>query len=264
MLLERNEVKMPRDLTPEEIELVSGGFGANTDPTQYGEDIVVTGHRDDGNDYDPWEATWFAFDDYYGGYDYGGGGGGGSGDPATPAGNGITDEQRDKALNSIEAARAILQQALERYGPGTMADLNGKLLPVHELLEDLGHLSEILQAGNLVYGLETGDKGLADAIGWLAGLAAVGVAGELGVGVGLAALLGIAVDKLVTLGAEQVTTVVNGVTDTINQQIETFVENHPGPAFDPYDPGAWFDGIFGRPHNPYGGGPGPQNPMYYQ
>lgn len=259
MSLEDNALKTPRDLTAAEIELVAGGLGGNSDdPVDYG-DIVVTGNRDDTIEvngyYDPWQDTWEDYTYFYTDVDYGGGGGGGDGSSPEPTGNGLTEEQRDKALNVIEAARATLLQALERYGPGTMADLNGRLLPVAELLEDLGKLSEILRAGNLVYGLETGEAGLADAIGWVAGIAAVGLAGEAGVGVGAAALLGIAVDKLFTIGSEQVAVIVNGVSEQINQQIETFVENNPGPAFDPYDPSAWFDGLFGIPHPPSPIGP---------
>ena len=79
---------------------------------------------------------------------------------------------------------------------------------------------------------------------------AVGVAGELGVGVGLAALLGIAADKITTAGIEQGQVVYNGAVEHFQEQVDQFVQNNPGPAFDPFDPGAWFDQMMGIPHYP--------------
>ncbi|MCH7860801.1 hypothetical protein [Sphingomonas sp. NPDC049708] len=237
-----------RVLSAYEINLVAGGWGTGReDERQKENEIVVTGHRDGfdfGEQYDPIGDTWEPFFHENDSGEYFGGGGGQS----AASGNGLTDEQRDDALTVIESARALLQQAIEKYGAGTMADINGRILPAWQLLEHLGTLMNVLQAGNLIWSLENGTKGLADAIGFIAAIAAVGVAGELGIGVGAAALLGVAVEKLVTSGSMQVNAVTGTVTEIVREEIDEVVQNNPGPDFNPMDPDAWFDGLFGIPH----------------
>jgi hypothetical protein len=46
----------------------------------------------------------------------------------------------------------------------------------------------------------------------------------------------------------QVNAVTGTVTEIVREEIDEVVQNNPGPDFNPMDPDAWFDGLFGIPH----------------
>ena len=236
-----------RLLSTNEIEQVCGGDGEDI------QDIVVTGRRQ--ND-DFWSFNFLPMT-YYGNaggdFSFGDGAFGGAADPTptdTHHSDQLTDKQKEHVHQAIDTAIGAIKDAVSKYGDNLKIELPNKtVISAAEAIEGLSKLNDAVSAGLLVDGLISGDKGLKDAAGFLAGLAAVALLPEEIPAVA-AALVGIAADKLVEAGVEQLQVAHDAAIDTLNRAVEAGVQDGSIPSYDPTNPGGFFDDLFGIPHEP--------------
>ena len=151
--------------------------------------------------------------------------------PVDDHGNGMTVTQAQKTLQALAAVRATLTTILNRYGPGTMLDLDGKLVPIVKVIEGIDRVSGWIEAGVLVWGLATGDLNAIDAIGFVFGvIATAAVAEEVGAGV-LAFAIGTAAELAVVGGLKALNRVGAQVIETFHTEVDQFVHNNPVPGY---------------------------------
>lgn len=156
-----------RELTKEELLLVSGGSGT----------IVVDGWRGDDNDWDFWDNNDF----YDNGPDYDNGGGGGGGDTDTDTTEeGLSDEEKAAAEAFIAALQADIKKYIDEFGDFTITIGDYKVLAseLANSLDALGNLFTVYEGLTLTNDIINGDAGVAEAVGFVAAFA---------VGAGLAA-----------------------------------------------------------------------------
>lgn len=217
-----------RELTAAEIQLVAGGNNS---------DIVVVGSRDYW-DYDP-----FAFFDYYFGEDwensdpYEIGSGGGSEPQPTPE-----QEAIDKTKDIMQAKIGALQDLQQRYGPNLQIQVGDKYVPVSELLQEMGRLFDLVDAGLTVAQLLNGEIDLHDATMFAFGM----TAGAIAASASGSALVGVVVGLAVENSAEYIMDWMEmmgqlnaQLADYFNEQVAQFVENNsdipPGTYDNPID-----------------------------
>lgn len=162
-----------RELTPAEIELVSGG--------------TITDIPDGGCYFpDPWEYL-NDYYNYYDFYDYGAydGMGGGSSVNTTVA------DATEGALQITEAKHNVLEDLLARYGSATQIQLaDGSVHSAAALLSGVDQVTAILQAGMTVGDVTAAGANAQNALNFLFGVTAAAITATHGSGAILADALG--------------------------------------------------------------------------
>jgi hypothetical protein len=243
------QVARVRELTKAEIALVAGGSDNEE------EEVVIISKMQEieqggGGGFDYYDQTWTIFCEFVTNNP-----GETSGSGGTPQGdgNGMTPSQTQDAIEVVDTLRAMLQQIAED-NMFTKIDVQGHVWPVWKLLEELGKLSEILSAGTLLWKLETGEAGLPEVIGFIAAVAAMGAMTEAAVPVLGVALLGLAVEKLITAGVIQIGIQFETGTRYFQEEVQRYIEANPAPPINVLDYQNWIRTIFGMPNTPGGGG----------
>ncbi len=176
--------------------------------------------------------------------------------PVPDHGNGLTVDQGKNALQALAEMKSALQDIINRYGPGTKLDLDGRLVPALQVLEGIETLSAWIEAGILVWGLSTGDLNALDAVAFVFGVI-VGAATSEATGSALLAFaVGNAADMLVLSGMKNLKVHYDNAVETVNTHIENFVEENPVPGY-AGNPVQMYRTMLGLP--PGGGLPGDTN-----
>ncbi len=233
-----------RELTTNEVELVSGGNNS---------DIVVTGHRDDYWDYDPWAFLndYYGYEDYY---DYGSGDGQGGGSTEDHS----LAEATEAALQITEAKHNVLQDLINRYGPNTTVQLpNGTVAKATDLLAGVGQITTILQGGLTIAEVIDGGKNAHDALYFLFGVTVTAMAAEAGAGAVLAGALGFGAEYAaghILEWMEAMGDLNDQLQEYFNEQIAEWVQNNSDIPPDAYDnPIDMIRGMMGWPVFNYDG-----------